>query len=310
MKIIALDANALTFDGLSWSPLAELGDFTAYDKSTPEEGIQRCLDAEAVIVNKFLINKEFLNQCTKIKYVGITATGTNNVDLELCKSKGIVVTNVPAYSTLSVAQLVFTYINFHFNRLADYQKLSQNWSDSGSFCLPLAEHRELSALSICIIGQGAIGSKVAEIAKAFEMKVLTPAIPGRTYTENRTPLKEALSQADVVSLHCPLTNLTDKIINKENLSSMKKTAILINTSRGGLVNEEDLNQALIGKTIAAAYLDVLGKEPPENNNPLILSAYVTPHIAWATVEARSRLMKQTAENLKAFLNSKKLNVCN
>jgi glycerate dehydrogenase len=310
MKIIALDANALTFDGLSWLPLQQLGEFIAYDKSSPEQGIERCKDAQAVIVNKFLINKEFLSQCKQIKYVGITATGTNNVDLKLCKEKGIVVTNVPAYSTLSVAQLVFSYICFHFNRLNDYQKLSHSWHESQNFCLPLAQHHELSALSICIVGQGAIGKKVAEIARAFEMNVLIPAIPGRNYAEQRLSLKEALNVADILTLHCPLSESTDKIINAQNLGQMKSNAILINTARGGLVDELALENALKNGQISAAYLDVLSKEPPEKNNSLINKAFITPHIAWATVEARTRLMQQTALNLKSYLENEPKNIVN
>ena len=308
MKIIALDANALTFDGLSWLQIQELGEFTAYEKSSPQEGIKRSKDAEAVIVNKFLINKEFIANCPKLKYVGITATGTNNVDLKLCAESGIVVTNVPEYSSLSVAQLVFSYICYHYNRLGDYQKLSSQWHESKNFCLPLPEHIELSALSICIVGQGAIGKKVAQIAKAFEMKILTPAIPGRSYSEQRVSLKQAFQDAEVITLHCPLSEHTDKIINEENLSVMKSNAILINTARGGLIDEQALVSALQSKKLAAAYLDVLSKEPPEENHPLVNNAFVTPHIAWATVEARARLMQETALNLKAFLSTERRNI--
>ena len=308
MKIIALDAEAVSFDGLSWDSFNSLGDFTSYLGSTKEEGFERSKDANAVIVNKYIIDSEFLDKAPNIKYVGVSATGVNNVDLEACKKKGVVVTNVPAYSSLSVAQLVFTYITYHYTRLRDYMDLSKNWSSSKKFSLPLANHQELSALKICIVGLGEIGKKVEQIAKAFEMEVLVPALPKRNYKESRPSLEQCLKSADIVTLHCPLNENTKELINKDTLSLMKKDSILVNTGRGPLINEQDLADTLDQNLIAAAYLDVLAIEPPVENNPLFNKAVITPHIAWTSVQSRTRLLKEAELNLEAFIQNRQRNV--
>ncbi len=309
MKIVALDVEAISFDGLSWNAINELGEFTSYSSSKREEGFERSKDANAVIVNKYLIDSEFLDKAPNIKYVGVSATGVNNVDLEACDKKGIVVTNVPAYSSLSVAQLVFAYITYHYTRLDEYRELSKTWSSSKKFSLPLANHQELSAIKICIVGLGGIGKKVQQIAKAFEMEILIPALPNRSYEESRPSFEECLKRADIVTLHCPLNENTKEIINKDTLSLMKKDSILINTGRGPLVNEQDLANALDQNQIAAAYLDVLAVEPPVADNPLFnSSSFITPHIAWTSVQARTRLLKDVILNLRAFKDGKERNV--
>ena len=307
MKIVALDVEAVSFDGLSWDSFSALGQFSSYSQSSKEEGFARSKDASAVIVNKYIIDSEFLDKTPNIKYVGVSATGVNNVDLEACKEKGVVVTNVPAYSSLSVAQLVFTYITYHYTRLRDYMDISKNWSSSKKFSLPLANHQELSALKICIVGLGGIGKKVEQIAKAFEMEVLVPALPKRNYKESRPSLEQCLKSADIVTLHCPLNENTKELINKDTLSLMKKNSILVNTGRGPLIREADLANALDKKEIAAAYLDVLAIEPPVSDNPLFGRAFITPHIAWTSVQARARLLNQAFLNLKDFKDGKERN---
>ena len=308
MKIVALDTQALSFDGLSWDSFNSLGQFTSYPSSTQEQGHKRAEDATAVIVNKYLVNEEFLRNAPALKFVGVTATGVNNIDLEACKKRAITVTNVPAYSSMSVAQLVFSYITFHYSRLADYFKLSKNWSSSAKFSMPLEGHRELSSLKICILGLGSIGEKVEQIAKAFEMDILIPALPKRNYQESRPSIEDCLAVADIVSLHCPLNENTREIINKASLDLMKKDSILINTGRGPLVNESDLANALGNKQISAAYLDVLAIEPPVKDNPLFDKAFITPHIAWTSIQARTRLLESAFLNLDSFVKGELRNV--
>ena len=311
IQIVALDTHPVDFDGLPWGQLSKLGNFQKFPRTPAEQVLERSKGAEALIVNKVIISSNVIEHLPKLRYIGVTATGTNNIDLEAAKNRNIAVSNVPGYSTDSVAQLVFAYILHLHSRVAEHNELVQNaaWANSADFSFQQTPLIELKNKKIGIIGYGAIGKKTAEIAKAFGMEVLIAALPIRTYSESRPSLKEVLNQSDIISIHCPLTPETKHLINKEALSLMKETAILINTARGPIINETDLAEALKNKSIAHACLDVLSSEPPAANNPLLSTpnTIITPHIAWASREARKRLLSEVALNLEAFLKGEKRN---
>jgi glycerate dehydrogenase len=315
MKIVVLDAFAMNPGDLSWEQLKNVGDTEIYDRSLPEESIKRVSDAEIILTNKALVNKDIIEAAPNLKYIGVMATGYNVVDITEAHTRNIIVTNVPSYSTASVAQLTFAFILELANHTALYAESVKNgdWVRSKDFSYHLKPIMELQNKTLGIIGFGQIGQNVARIALAFGMRVISShKHPERDKMEGVTFVdeKSCFSEADIVSLHCPLNQDNFEFVNKQLLTSMKRKAFLVNTSRGGLVNENDLAEALNHETIAGAALDVLSTEPPSENNPLLhaKNCLINPHVAWATFESRSRLMKTVVNNVEAFLKGKPENV--
>lgn len=307
MKIIVLDGYGLNPGDLSWSGMESLGELTVYDRTSPSELLERSAGAEVLITNKTLITAEDMASLPQLKYIGVLATGYNVVDIDAARSRGIVVTNIPAYSTSSVAQMVFAHILNITQRVGYYadENKQGRWTDSVDFCYWDTPLMELDGKKMGIVGFGNIGQATARIAQAFGMEVCVvtskeqSALPvGMIKME----LDELFASCDVVSLHCPLTPDTKEMVNAERLKLMKPQAILINTGRGPLINEQDLADALNEGRIAAAGLDVLSVEPSLKDNPLLSArnCFITPHIAWATKEARMRLMDIAVNNLKAY----------
>jgi len=293
---------------LNWDSLKELGETEIYDRSSLKETAKRIANAEIVLTNKAILNKELIDGANKLKYIGVMATGYNIVDLGAAQTKNIVVTNVPSYSTASVAQLTFAFMLELANHTAIYADsvCKGDWMKSKDFSYQLKPIMELKDKTLAIIGFGQIGKAVAKIAIAFGLKVIAShKHPERDQMEGVTVVDQqtCFREADIVSLHCPLNDKNAKFVNKELLATMKPTAFLINTSRGGLINEHDLAEALNKEMIAGAALDVLSAEPPVTSNPLLhaKNCLITPHIAWATFEARSRLMNVVVNNIKYFL---------
>jgi glycerate dehydrogenase len=316
MKIVVLDGYAMNSGDLSWENLKKLGEVSIYDRTLESEVVERISDSEIVITNKVIIGKEVFEKCKNIKYVGVTATGYNVVDTNLAKELGVTVTNVPAYSTDSVAQLVFSFILEHCQNVSKYTESvkSGTWVNSKDFSYQKFPIIELAGKSLGIIGFGAIGKKVAEIGNAFGMNVLvnTRSPSADKINVNFVSKEEIFKNSDFLTLHCPLNEETDELVNEKTLNLMKKSAILINTGRGGLVNEKDLANALNLEKIAGAGLDVLSTEPPKEDNPLLnaKNTYITPHVAWASYEARKRLMDVTINNVKSFIDGNPINVVN
>lgn len=315
MKIVAPDSFAADFDGLRWEECERAGEFIRYPRSTPEELLERAAGATALIVNKVRITADVMDSLPELRYVGITATGTNNVDLAHARRKEIAVTNVPAYSTDSIAELVFSFILAHSSKVPPYDALVKNgeWEQAPDFCVPRYHAFELRGKTLGIIGRGRIGSRVAELAAAFGMTVLTGEVPGRTYAgeahTSRVGLPELCAAADFVTLHCPLTPQTERMIDSSFLKLMKRTALLINTSRGGLVDEQALAAALASGQIGGAAVDVLSEEPPAASNALLRAPNITitPHIGWSTQEARVRLVTEVGRNLTAWMRGETRN---
>jgi glycerate dehydrogenase len=315
MNIVILDGYTLNPGDLDWSPVEALGTTTFYDRSTPGEIIERAKDAEVVLVNKVVLNDAILSQLPKLKYIGVCATGYNNIDMASTNKYGITVTNVKAYGPASVAQHTFALLLALVNRIETHSQSVFNgeWSSSADFAYWKTPLIELAGKTIGLIGLGDIGSQVAQIALAFGMKV-TAFRKNPENTNNpdikMVSLETLFKESDVISLHCPLTEETKNIIRKENLRLMKASAFLLNTGRGPLINEGDLAQALEKKIIAGAGLDVLSSEPPELTNPLLSApnCVITPHIAWASFESRKRLLQMVADNLEAYINGQPKNV--
>jgi glycerate dehydrogenase len=308
MKIVILDGYALNPGDLSWNSIEDLGECFIYNRTQPFEVIERIGDAEAVITNKVLINDEIINHLPNLKYIGVTATGYNVVDVAAANKNKIVVTNIPAYSTSSVAQLVFSHILNVVNRvdLHSNSVKSGDWTKSPDFAYWKSQQTELAGKVIGIIGFGRIGRKVAQIAHSFEMKILFYNRSIKTDLSEgmiQTSLSSVFKQSDFLSLNCPLTSDNLEFVDKDLLETMKPSAVLINTGRGGLINETDLADALNSGRIAAACLDVLSTEPPLPENPLLsaVNCFITPHIGWTTFEARQRLMNIAADNLMGFI---------
>lgn len=319
MKIVILDAYTANPGDLSWDGLKALGEVEVYDRTSPSEVLSRAEGAEALLVNKVKITREVIESLPSLRYIGVLATGYNVVDLDAAKEHGIVVTNVPAYSTMSVAQMVFAHILNITNSVAHYSAEvdSGRWASSKDFCFYDSGLTELDGKTMGVVGLGNIGMAVARIGMALGMNVM--AFSRKTEVELRelgiqkaSTYEELFSASDILSLHCPLTYDTHHLVNAERLSLMRPGAILINTGRGPLVDEQALADALSAGRIAGAALDVLGDEPPGQENPLVSlpNCYITPHIAWATVEARERLIKIVADNIKAFIMGKPVNVVN
>ena len=317
MKIIVLDGHTLNPGDLSWEPWQKYGDVIVYDRTAPEEIIQRCTGAEALLTNKVPLNAETLAALPTLKYIGVTATGYNIVDTGAAGRLGIVVSNVPSYGTASVAQMTFALLlglTQHVQRHSD-SVMEGRWSRSPDFCFwdyPLVE---LAGKTLGIIGMGNIGGKVADIATAFDMSLLGTSRSRSDQSHRRNfswaTIPELLERSDVVSIHCPLYPDTLGLIHKGTLALMKSSAFLLNTSRGPIIVEGDLAEALNAGTIAGAGIDVLGTEPPVKGSPLFgaRNCIITPHISWATREARARLMKTALENLAAYKSGHPVNLC-
>lgn len=314
MKIIVLDGYALNPGDLSWEDMKALGDLTVYDRTTPSEVLERSADAEVLITNKTVLSAKLINALPKLKYIGVLATGYNVVDIDSARNRGIVVTNIPAYSTASVAQMVFAHLLNITHRVGYYasQNSQGRWTENKDFCYWDTNLVELAGKTMGIVGFGNIGQATAHIALAMGMHVCVYTSKEQSSLPQgvqKVSLDELFVISDVVSLHCPLTPETNELVNIERLKTMKPSAILINTGRGPLVNEQDLAHALNTGIIAGAGVDVLSTEPPKPDNPLLTAknCFITPHVAWATLEARIRLMHIAVENLKSFIDGKVIN---
>ena len=317
MRIVILDGHTVNPGDLSWEPLEELADVTVYERTAEEDIIPRCKGAEIVLTNKVVLDAHVLNMLPRLQYIGVLATGYNVVDIEVASRQNIVVTNIPAYSTESVAQMVFSHLLNIVSR-ADYyanENRRGRWSQSPDFCYLDHNLFELSGKRMGIVGLGHTGTATARIAQSFGMNV--QAYTSKEEDElptgiRKVSLDDLFSTSDIVSLHCPLTEDTHHLVNKQVLATMKTSAILINTGRGPLVNDEDLADALNHGIIAAYGADVLTTEPAPADNPLLKAqnCYLTPHIAWATREARERLIDQCAANVKAFIDGEPINQVN
>lgn len=315
MKIVILDGYTANPGDLSWKALEEMGALKVYERTKPEETIDRAKDAEVVLTNKVLLKRQEIEQLPKLRYIGVLATGYNVVDLEAAREHGIIVTNVPAYSTLSVAQMVFSHLLTVTNHTEHYasQNREGKWTASPDFSYMDMPVTELAGKTFGIVGLGNIGQRVAMIAAAFDMSVVAytsksvDQLP--PYIQKRT-LDEVLAESDVLSLHCPLTPDTQHLVNRQTLQKMKPSAILINTGRGPLISDQDVADALNNNRLKAFCADVLTEEPPKADNPLLRceNAYITPHIAWASSEARVRLLDVAINNVRAFLDGKPQNV--
>lgn len=313
MKIVYLDAYAIGQE-IDLQRFSALGEFIAYDRSSPEEVYERAKDANIILTNKCAFSADMLAQLPQLKYIGVTATGYNIIDVAAARQQGITVTNAQGYSTKSVAQHVFAQILTFTNRLSEYTSPTA-WVESPDWCYYQHPFQELAGKTLGIIGFGEIGQKVAQLATAFEMEVILYASErnrGKQLTHRVLERSDFLQESDIISLHSPLTTDTKELVNADFLGQMKKSALLINTSRGGLVDENALAKALHEGQIAGAYLDVLTTEPPLPDNPLLTApnCLLSPHIAWASLEARQRLMDIVFQNLRAFLDGKPVGVVN
>ena len=315
MNIVILDGYTANPGDLSWDSLKELGEVTVYERTRREEIAGRAADADIVLTNKVVMDREMMALLPRLKYIGVLATGYNVVDIEAAREKDIIVTNVPAYSTESVAQTVFAHLLTVTNRAEHYaqQNRQGRWAENREFCYWDTELTELAGKTMGIVGLGHIGRRVAEIALAFGMQV--KAMTSKKAEElpagiQKAELQSLLASADVVSLHCPLTEGTRHLIHRETLRLMKPSAILINTGRGPLVDDEALAEALNEGRLRAYCADVVTEEPPKADHPLLHApnAFITPHIAWATVEARKRLLQTAIGNVEAFVNGHPVNV--
>ena len=319
MKLVILDGYAENPGDLSWDGLSKLVDeYTVYDITAPEDIIKRSLDADILVTNKTPVTRQTIEKLPKLKFIAVLATGFNVVDCKAARERGIPVSNIPAYSTDSVAQLVFGFMLEFSNRVALHSESVKNgdWEKSEHFCYLKAPISLLSGKTLGIVGFGRIGFAVAEIANAFKMRVLAFSPHTNTYngfgTVEFCSIEKLVAESDFVTLHCPLTESTSGMVNKAFLEKMKRTAYLINTSRGGVVNEQDLAEALENGTIAGAGLDVLSAEPPKGGNVLIgaKNCLITPHIAWASLEARTKLLNIFLENVENFVKGTPVNVVN
>lgn len=319
MKLVILDGYTENPGDLSWDWIKELGcELTVYDLTPADLIVERAKDADIVVTNKCVFTKEILRQLPKLKYIQVIATGFNVIDCVAAKEQGIVVCNIPSYSTNGVAQLVFSLLLEMTQQVAVHNASVKqgDWVRCDHFCYQKTYLTELADKTMGIIGFGKIGQAVAQIANAFNMKVIAYAPRPKEYNGfggvEFVSLDELISNSDVISLHCPLTSETDKLVNAEFLSKCKKNAYIINTARGGVVDEKAVADALNNNQIAGYGADVLLTEPPKADNPLLSTknSFITPHIAWANIESRTRLMNIFKGNLKAFLDGKPVNIVN
>ena len=318
-KIVVLDGYAANPGDISWEPWKELGELTVYERTAPDETVARCKDAEIVLTNKVILDAKVIEQLPALRYIGVLATGYNVVDLEAARRHDIVVTNIPAYSTLSVAQMVFAHLLNITHHVAQHAERVTNgaWQNSKDFCFWDSELIELDGLALGIVGLGNIGRAVARIAQTFGMKVMAYSSKSEEALaemgiQKAASYEDVFRTADVVSLHCPLNAQTKHLVNAERLALMKPSALLINTGRGPLIDEQALADALNSGRIYAAGVDVLTQEPPRTGSPLIeaRNCYITPHVAWATRAARERLDKIAFDNVRAYLSGTPQNVVN
>lgn len=315
MKIVVLDGYGVNPGDLSWGKLEELGELTVYERTAPEEVLTRTEEAEIVLTNKVVLSADVLCKLPKLKYIGVLATGYNVVDTEAARAQGVAVTNIPAYSTDSVVQMTFAHILNITNRVAHYARENREgkWARSKDFCYWDTPLLELSGLTLGVVGLGNIGMKVARVARTLGMEVYAATSKSSSSLPEgiqKTTFKGLLGVCDILTLHCPLTPDTRELVNAKTLGMMKRGAVVINTGRGPLVNEDDVAEALRSGQLAAYGADVMCQEPPREDNPLLAepNAFITPHVAWATIDARRRLMKIAADNIKAFVEGKPVNV--
>jgi len=315
LKIVFLDAGTVDWRDASLAPLKKLGNLKVYSRTGPSEVEKRSAGAQIVITNKCIFDRKRLERLKSLKLIALAATGTNNVDLETARRLGIAVSNVSGYSTDCVVQWTFAFLLALGGNLLQFNEAAHDgrWSRSPFFTLPDFSFREIGGKTLGIVGYGRIGKRVARRARAFGMKVLVAQIPGRVYSaserKGRVSLSELLRRSDFVSLHAPLSQATEKLINSRTIRRMKRGAFLINMARGGLVEEKALDKALRSGRLAGAAADVLSEEPPPKNHPLLKARHLilTPHIAWASREARARLIREIALNIKAFQEGKRRN---
>jgi len=317
MKIVVLDGNAVNPGDLSWESIEAFGQLEVYDYTAPEQTVSRLQGATVALTNKTIINGDILDACPTVKLVCVLATGYNVVDCQAAKDRGIPVCNVPAYGTAAVAQFTFALLLDLCHKVSHHSKAVHDgrWCSSRDFCFWETPQMELAGKTMGIIGFGSIGQSVGKIAKAFGMRVITHS---RSVKEEGKKIAEyveldtLLSQSDVISLHCPLFPETKNIINRDNIAKMKDGVIIINNSRGGLVVEQDLADALNSGKVAAAGLDVVSEEPIKPENPLLSAknCFITPHISWAPIESRQRIMDATVANIKSYLEGAPQNVVN
>ena len=317
MRIVVLDSFTLNPGDLSWKSLEEFGECAIYDRTAPEDTVERADGAEIVLTNKTTLSSEIIERLDKLQYIVVLATGYNVVDAEAARKRGIPVSNVPTYGTDSVAQMVFAHLLNLMQNVAHHAQTVSNgrWCSSPDFCYWDTPLVELRGLTMGIIGFGQIGQATARLALAFGMKVIAYDITMPAQMPEvceMVKLEDVFRLADVISLHCPLTPQTENLVNEQRLALMKRTAFLINTSRGTLIDEQALADALNNARIAGAGLDVLSIEPPDEKNPLLKArnCYVTPHIAWATRAARERLLNVALDNVASFLAGRPNNVVN
>jgi glycerate dehydrogenase len=318
MNIVVLDGYTLNPGDLSWDGLKELGNTVVYDRTPADRTVERICDAEIVITNKTIIDRKVLDSCPAIRYVGVLATGYNVVDVAAARDKGITVTNIPTYGTSAVGQFAIALLLeiCHHVGLHSQSVLTGEWARSPDFCYWKRPLIELDGKTMGIIGFGHIGRKTGEIAQALGMRILAGDSRRRPELESDTvkyvEMDELLETSDVISLHCPLSEKTQGIINKESIARMKDGVIIINTSRGGLIVEEELAAALNSGKVSAAGLDVVSIEPVRGDNPLLFArnCIITPHIAWAPVETRRRLLNVAIENLRSFFAGSPVNLVN
>jgi glycerate dehydrogenase len=317
MKIVVLDGYTLNPGDLTWEGLEKLGDLIVYDRTPKDKVVERIGDAEIIFINKVKITREILEQ-TNVKYIGVLATGFNVIDIEAAKEKGILVSNIPTYGTASVAQMVFALLLeiCHHVGAHDAAVKSGEWTNKTDFCFWNYPLIELAGKTMGIIGYGRIGQTTGVIAQAFGMKVLAynrhPDKSLESETLRFVELDELFSESDVISLHCPLLDSTKGIISKSSIARMKDGVIIINTSRGPLIVEADLAEALNSGKVYAAGVDVVSVEPIEADNPLLKAKniFITPHIAWAPIESRKRLMNIAVENLRSYIDGNPENIVN
>ncbi|MBU3181268.1 D-2-hydroxyacid dehydrogenase [Clostridium psychrophilum] len=316
MKIVVLDGFTLNPGDLSWKGLEKLGNLTVYDRTKDEEILKRASDYEIVFTNKTPLSMETLKKLPKLKYIGVLATGYNVVDVAEAKKLGIIVTNIPSYGTAAVSQFVFALLLEICHHVGKHNEAVKegDWTNSNDFCLWNYPLTELDGKTMGIIGMGRIGKATAKIAQAFGMSILAynPSKDNslKSDTFKYVELDQLFAQSDVVNLHCPLFEKTKGIINKESINKMKDGVIIINTSRGPLIVEQDLAEALNSGKVAGAAVDVMSSEPPKMDNPLMSAknCVITPHIAWAPIESRKRLMDIAVDNLVKFINKTPINI--
>ena len=317
MKIVVLDGKGVNPGDMSWAQIEQFGTLTVYERTPQDKVLQHCGDAEIVLTNKTVFSADTIARLENVRYIGVLATGYNVVDLDAARERGIVVTNIPAYSTDSVAQFVFAHILNVTSHVDHYARESRDgvWGRCKDFCYWDVPLMELAGKTIGIVGLGNIGTRVAQIANVFGLRVL--ALTSKRQEDLpeyvvKAGLDELLAASDIVTLHCPLTPDTREMIDGRAIGKMKKGAILVNTGRGPLVNEQDVSDALEQGRLGAYCADVMCMEPPSADNPLFRqpNAYITPHVAWASVEARTRLMNVAEANIRAFLEGHPQNVVN